>query len=95
MTRNELSFRAHQNTVNKGFWAVRRSTEHYVMLIQTEICELVQADRKGKTLSRANELLYKDIINPKTPTRGATDKWEETFETFLEGTVPVELADMA
>lgn len=70
MTRNELSLRAHQNAVNKGFWNVRRSTEHYVMLIQTEICELVQADRKGKTLSKASELLYKDIINPKTPTRG-------------------------
>lgn len=64
------------------------------MLVQTEICELVQADRKGKTLSVANELLYKDIINPQTPTKGATDKWEETFETFLEGTVPVELADV-
>lgn len=94
MTRNELSLRAHQNAVNKGFWAVRRSTEHYVMLIQTEICELVQADRNGKTLSKANELLYKDIINPKTPTKGATDKWEETYEMYLEGTVPTELADV-
>ena len=84
MTRNELSFRAHQNAVNKGFWAVRRSTEHYIMLVQTEICELVQADRKGKTVSKANELLYKDIINPK----------EETYEMYLEGTVPVELADV-
>lgn len=94
MTRNELSFRAHQNAVNKGFWAIRRSTEHYIMLVQTEICELVQADRKGKTFSKVNELLYKDIINPKTPTKGATDKWEDTFEMFLESTVPVELADV-
>lgn len=95
MTLNELSFRAHQNAVNKGFWDVRRSKEHYIMLVQTEICELVQANRKGKTLSKINELLYKDIINPKTPTKGATDKWEETFEMFLEGTVPTELADVS
>ena len=44
---NELKEKAHSNAVNHGFWKDRQSNEHCLMLIITEISELVEADRKS------------------------------------------------
>lgn len=46
---NRLSETAHRNAVEHGFWADRPSTEHCLMLVVTEIAEMVEADRQGKS----------------------------------------------
>ena len=47
MNYNELAKRIHENAVKHGFWDKEYSIEHYLMLVITEIGEMVQADRKG------------------------------------------------
>lgn len=59
MDYNSLSLRAHTNATNKGFWDGQRTTrEHCLMLIVTEIAEMVEADRHDRhaDMSKYNEL---------------------------------------
>lgn len=49
MNYNELKEKAHSNAVKHGFWENRLSNEHCLMLVITEVGELVEADRKGIT----------------------------------------------
>lgn len=62
MKRNEISEKAHKNAVEHGFWAERKSNEHCLMLICTEVAELVEADRKDvlANITRFNANLSKD-----------------------------------
>ena len=46
MNCQELAHKAHENAVKHGFWSERKSNEHCLMLIVTEVSELVEADRK-------------------------------------------------
>lgn len=46
MNYNELSNKAHSNSAKHGFWGEKWSNEHCLMLVITEIGELVDADRK-------------------------------------------------
>ena len=45
MNFNELANKAHSNAVKHGFWKKRLSNEHCLMLVITEIGELVEEDR--------------------------------------------------
>ena len=47
MNLNRLSEEVHANAVKHGFWEGNPSTEHCLMLVVTEIAEMVEADRKG------------------------------------------------
>lgn len=62
MKRNEISKNAHKNAVEHGFWDVRKSHEHYLMLICTEVAELVEADRNESyaNITGFNSILSKD-----------------------------------
>lgn len=46
---NQLSQAAHRNAVEHGFWNDKPSIEHCLMLVVTEIAEMVEADRKGNS----------------------------------------------
>ena len=48
MNYNELAEKAHSNAVKHGFWDKKFNNEHYLMLVITEIAEMVEADRRGK-----------------------------------------------
>ena len=94
MTRNELSFRAHQNAVAKGFHSVRQSNEHFIMLVITEISEFVQADRDGRWCW-SSLAMYKDLSNSETPARPANGSWVENFKSWIGKCAEVEMADIA
>lgn len=44
---NELTEAVHANALKHGWWENKPSTEHCLMLVVTEIAEMVEADRKG------------------------------------------------
>ena len=51
MNYNELSNKAHSNSAKHGFWGEKWSTEHCLMLVITEIGELVDASVFNSVLS--------------------------------------------
>ena len=94
MTRNEFAFKAHATAVAKGFHSVRHSNEHNVMLVITEISELIQADREGRW-SGQSIAMYKDLIDPGTPARAANGSWVDNFNVWIGKCAEVEMADIA
>ena len=52
MNYNEYSKQAHETAVNHGFWKTKYSNEHFLMLVCTEIAEIIEADRKEKKANR-------------------------------------------
>lgn len=65
MNFNDLADKAHSNAVKHGFWEKRLSNEHCLMLVITEIGELVEADQKGKKAMKdkcENTLSYKSYL---------------------------------
>lgn len=56
MNFNKLAKESHANAVKHGFWEKRESNEHCLMLVVSEIGEMVEAHRTGK---RANIEAYK------------------------------------
>lgn len=88
MDYNEFKRRAHENAVNHGFWEKRLSNEHFLMLIVTEISEMVEADRKNEHAGAGiGMLMRKDLDNGET--------FKNVFEARVKNTVEDELADVA
>lgn len=92
MNFNELANKAHSNAVKHGFWEKRLSNEHCLMLVITEIGELVEADRNklkadkvGFDTGMANA--FQGIIRP--------DWFDKVFQRCIKNTLEDELADIA
>lgn len=85
MDYNKLSKKAHQNAVEHGFWMERNSNEHCLMLIVTEIGEMVEADRMGKHYDLKG--YYKSLKDGNTS--------HAAFGLFLKDTTEDEMADVA
>lgn len=92
MNFNELANKAHSNAVKHGFWKKRLSNEHCLMLVITEIGELVEADRNklkadkvGFDTGMANA--FQGIIRP--------DWFDKVFQRCIKNTLEDELADIA
>ena len=80
----ELAKEVHDNAVAKGFWDKLRSYVHYFMLVITELCEAVEAHRKGRTASIPEGI------------EDFPDKaFIPSFESHIKDTVEDELADTA
>lgn len=79
---NKLAKEAHANAVKHGFWEKRESNEHYLMLVVSEIGEMVEAHRTGK---RANLEVYND----------GTFNSSENFKVLIKDTLEDEMADVA
>lgn len=86
---NEYIKRAHEMACNHGFHDKELSVEHCLMLVLTEISEMVEADRKYK---HAHVAMYKKEINTQpTSLKQAHKKF--CFETFIKDTFEDEMAD--
>lgn len=89
MDYNKLSKEVHQNAQNKGFWNEKKSSQHCLTLVITELSEAIEADRKN---SRSNIKAYK--LNKSLV--GAFKKScfnKASFLKNIKGTVEEELAD--
>lgn len=84
MNYNELKEKAHSNAVNHGFWKERLSNEHCLMLVITEVAELVDADRKGLTAVTG---LHETLI--------AAHGFKWFYQNYVKGTIEEEFADVA
>lgn len=97
MDLTKISQEIHGNAVEHGFWDGNPKPEHFLMLVFTEVSEMVEADRKG---TRAN--LEKTDIGPATNImrenlREAIEMANDfngVFESFIKNTVEDEMADV-
>ena len=83
---NRLRDEVYATACNKGFHDEKKSDEHYLMLVITEIAEAVQADRKGR---RADRERYDYAVD-----RGMCSDMEECFEKYIKNSIEDELADI-
>ena len=82
---DNIAKEAHANAVEHGFWDVRMSNEHYLMLVISEVAEAVEADRKGNWACDKPEYdLYVD---------GHKSRFI-TFKESIKDTVEDEFADV-
>lgn len=84
MNYNELKDKAHSNAIKHGFWDKKQSNEHCLMLVITEVAELVEADRRGW---RANTGAHELLIS------AHGFKW--FYQNYVKGTIEEEIADVA
>lgn len=83
---NRLRDEAYATACDKGFHDEKKSDEHHLMLVITEIAEAVQADRKGR---RADRERYDYAVD-----RGMCNDIEECFERYIKNSIEDELADI-
>lgn len=99
MNYNELKEKAHSNAVKHGFWAERPSGEHCLMLVITEVAELVEADRKGniaviKHIRKQNNLAAAQKVRMIDEVENAPD-FNAAFIENIKDTMEDEMADVA
>ena len=95
----KLQKEIHANAVEKGFWKNNPSKEQMLMLVITEIAEVVEADRKKK-YGRVDD---SSIVDYKNQVCGNQDKAKElvyrtqirAYTFHIKGTIEEELADVA
>lgn len=80
MNYKELKEKAHSNAMNHGFWKEKQSNEHCLMLVITEVAELVEADRKGDKAGYGTKLLVKQDLD-------AGESFEDVFVSHIKNTV--------
>lgn len=96
MKRNEISENAHKNAVEHGFWDVRKSNEHCLMLICTEVAELVEADRKSLVADKQKFNEWMLSGNPHEHIFGnAFEKWIKNAIEDEFADIYIRLADLA
>lgn len=96
MKRNEISENAHKNAVEHGFWDVRKSNEHCLMLICTEVAELVEADRKSLVADKQKFNEWMLSGNPHEHVFGnAFEKWIKNALEDEFADIYIRLADLA
>lgn len=86
----EFTERAYRTACEHGFHDVEMPVEHWMMLVVSEIGEMVEADRKNRR-TQYQAIAYctdhPDRIDPQT--------WRTYFERDVKDTVEDELADVA
>ena len=80
MNYNNLAQEAHENSVKHGFWETKVSNEHCLMLVITEIAEMVEAHRVSR---KAKTAAYNDMPNKQIG-----------FEKFIKNAMEDEMADI-
>lgn len=86
---NSYRDRVYQNAVNHGWHEEKKSIEHWLCMVISELMEAVEADRNRK-------YAYESIINKKIRPLLETkdDSWKFHFEEYVKNTVEDELADV-
>jgi hypothetical protein len=92
MNKNDFSKKAHANAVAKGFWREKMGNEHCLMLVVTEISEMVEADRLGK---RADKLGFDTAIANAHKGVVRDDWFTYAFNRCIKNSLEDELADVA
>lgn len=95
----ELANRAHGNAVKHGFWEKNPSNEHALMLVLTEVAEMVEADRKGniaviKHIRKQNNLAAAQKVHMTDEVDNAPD-FNAAFIENVKDTMEDEMADVA
>ena len=85
-TLNRYAKDCHQRAVAKGFWDEAHSVGHYLMLVASELCEAVEADRLGKWIK-----LTPEQIEELRGLEGAA--YAQAFMRMIKDTVGDEIAD--
>lgn len=85
-TLNRYAKDCHQRAVAKGFWDGTHSVGHYLMLVASELCEAVEADRLGKWAKLTTEQ-----IEELRGLEGAA--YAQAFLRMIKDTVGDEIAD--
>ena len=82
---NEFMKRAYQIAKEHGFHKNELSIEHYLMLVITEISEVIDADRHGRNL-KGDLGMFEDALR--------TKQFKYCFEEYVKDSVEDELADV-
>lgn len=90
MNYKEYTERAYLNAIKHGFHDKELSYRHFLMLVITEVAEMVEADRKGKF---AQVEMFKHEINRPQPEENKQKHWVYCFELFIKDSVGDEMAD--
>mgnify|MGYP001737035345 CR=1 FL=1 len=85
-TLNRYAKDCHERAVAKGFWDEAHSVGHYLMLVASELCEAVEADRLGKWIK-----LTPEQIEELRGLEGAA--YAQAFLRMIKDTVGDEIAD--
>lgn len=94
--RNELAKKAHANAVAKGFYKEKMSNDHYLMLIISEVAELVEADRKGLCANvKSFERMYSNEQSFPFKSMYNGDTTNSAFAQNIKNTKEDEFADIA
>jgi len=80
----EYTNRAYANARKHGFHDEELSIEHCLMLVITEVSEMVEADRKDR--ERASVEIFVDALR--------NVKFTQAFEDYIKDRVPDEMADV-
>lgn len=91
MNYREYTERAFLNAKKHGFHDKKLSYRHFLMLVISEVAEMVEADRKGKS---AQVEMFKREINTPQPEENKQKHWVFCFETFIKDSVGDEMADV-
>ena len=99
MNYNELAEKAHSNAVKHGFWDKKFNNEHYLMLIISEVGEMVNADRKNRYADKATYChrmeARKDLKYPPDTDIYRSYLPERLFKDYIKNSVEDEMADIA
>ncbi|WP_298525354.1 hypothetical protein [uncultured Porphyromonas sp.] len=80
----KLAKRVNKASVSKGFWADEYPLNHHIMLVVSELCEAIEADRQGRY---AYVEKYMDKLE--------TEEFVCVYACHIKGTLEEELADAA
>lgn len=96
---NELSQKIHQNALEKGFWNDHESIEHHLMMVFTEIGEMVEADRNDDGAKMRQVNITGNLSGtPKTTYIDevlCAEDFDTAFKTYVKDTTEDEMADVA
>lgn len=83
----------HGNSVNKGFYDKPFSKSRMLLLLNCEVSEAIEADRKG--LHATKSAIETSYLNMKHASAyGEKKLWVESFSEFLKDTFEMELTDL-
>lgn len=95
MNYNELSKKAYANSVKHGFRDNKPSNEHSLMLIVTEVAEMVEADRKNKRADRKSFETLRDMVFRRGDFKKTDELHDQPFKVHIKDTLEDEMADVA
>ena len=85
---NQLSVRVHQANKDKGFYDEPTEDGTRIALMHSEVSELLEANRKGKTVEEGINITDLLVIEDDT-------SFKKAYESVVKGTEEEEVADIA